>query len=306
MSGRLRPEVLFELVASHVPRELQPHILIIGSIAAAYHHRDSLYHDGITTKDADVMIQPAGAINECQTIAQRLLDGKWRRVEKAEGRGCFPRDSEDHPDLRAIRLWPPSSDAYFVELLALPAISQVERLKWIPIKLADGWYGLPSFRFLGLVQHDRKMSSSGLMYASPVMMALANLLSHPRLGHERMSEPIDGRSLLRSAKDLGRVLALARLTARDELAAWASAWKHALERSFPEEHRALARRAGDGLRALLADPDALDEARHTADVGLLHGYQITAEQLAAIGRQLLVDAIEPLEREGRSDDDGAG
>ena len=41
-------------------------------------------------------------------------------------------------------------------------------------------------------------------------------------------------------------------------------------------------RAGDGLRALLAEPEALDEARHAADVGLLHGYQVTAEQLVAI------------------------
>jgi hypothetical protein len=137
------------------------------------------------------------------------------------------------------------------------------------------------------------------------MMALANLLSHPRLGVERMSEPIGGRALLRSAKDLGRVLALARLAARDELSTWAPAWAGALERSFPEEHRALAMRTGDGLRAILADPEALDEARHAADVGLLHGYQVTAEQLIAIGRQLLADAIEPLERGVRSDGAGA-
>ncbi len=295
MNNGLSPEVLFDLIASHVPRDLQPHILIIGSVAAAYHYRDSLIHHGIKTKDADVMIQPAGAIAECRTIAQRLLDDDWRPTEK-----CFPRNEEDAADLRAIRLWPPSSTAYWLEFLVFPEQTQEERLKWVPIRLADGWYGLPSFRFLGLVQHDRKTSANGLMYASPVMMALANLLSHPRLGVERMSEPIGDRSLLRSAKDLGRVLALVRLAPRDEVSAWAPAWADALKRSFPDEHRALAMRAGDGLRALLADPEVLDEARHAADVGLLHGYQVTSEQLTAIGRQLLADAIEPLEHGARA------
>ena len=96
MSDRLKPEVLFDLIGSHVPQELKPNILIIGSVAAAYHHRDSLVSGGVRTKDADVMIQPAGAIKECQAIAQRLLDDGWRRTEE-----CFPRDDENHPALRA-------------------------------------------------------------------------------------------------------------------------------------------------------------------------------------------------------------
>lgn len=128
------------------------------------------------------------------------------------------------------------------------------------------------------------------------MMALANLLAHPTIGVERMSERIGGRSLLRSAKDLGRVLALARLASRDEVAAWPGDWANALRRSFPAEYKTLSTIAGSGIRALLAAPDVLDEARHAADIGLLSGYQITIEQFQAIGRQLLVDAIEPLER----------
>lgn len=51
---------------------------------------------------------------------------------------------------------------------------------------------------------------------------------------------------------------------------------------------------GAGLRALLVDAFVLEEARHAVDVGLLAGYQITTEQLVAIGHQLLADAVEPL------------
>ena len=52
----LNPKVLFDLIAAHVPGALQPHILIVGSLAAAYHHRDVLQHHGINTKDAAVII----------------------------------------------------------------------------------------------------------------------------------------------------------------------------------------------------------------------------------------------------------
>jgi hypothetical protein len=48
------------------------------------------------------------------------------------------------------------------------------------------------------------------------MMAAANLLSHKELGTARMTGAIEGRSLLRSAKDLGRVLSLAWLAGPDQ------------------------------------------------------------------------------------------
>jgi hypothetical protein len=43
-------------------------------------------------------------------------------------------------------------------------------------------------------------------------MALANLLEHPVIGPQTMSTKIGGRTLKRSNKDLGRVLAIARLS----------------------------------------------------------------------------------------------
>jgi hypothetical protein len=89
-----------------------------------------------------------------------------------------------------------------------------------------------------------RSSEAGIDYAAPEVMALANLLSHPRLGTERMSALIGGRKLLRSAKDLGRVLALAYLTPDEEMESWADSWWVALERHFPDEAAQLADQAG--------------------------------------------------------------
>lgn len=287
----LDPNLLFDLIARHVPADLKPNILVVGSLAAAYHHRDKLRLQGVNTKDADVVIQPAGAIQECKTIATRLLGEGWTRTEV-----CVPKATPDADRLEAIRLYPPGSRAYFIELLGFPAVGQTEIKNWAPVELADGWYGLPSFRYLGLTAIGRETAANGVMYATPSMMALSNLLSHPEIGTARMEGLVGGRKLLRSAKDLGRVLALARLAERVETETWAARWDAALQATFPDEFTTLAMRAGDGLRELLEDPSAMDEARHAVDVGLLAQYQVTVEQMAALADQLLVDALDPLAR----------
>lgn len=291
MTERLDPALLFDMFGRHLPADLQPNILIVGSLAAAYHFRGAIAQDGIATKDADVVVQPAGALAECRRIAERLLAAGWRRKDD-----CFPRP-EPGDDVRAIRLYPPSSEAFFIELLGYPEEGQTAIKKWIPIRLDDGWYGLPTFRFMGLTGFDRQHAENGLAYAAPSMMALANLLSHPELGTATMSEPIGGRTLLRSAKDLGRVVGLAELSGRDETETWPARWAAAMRQSFPVEHASLAARAGAGLRELLDDPGALDQARHALDVGLLAGRGITTDQLRAVGERLFVDALEPLVEE---------
>jgi hypothetical protein len=101
------------------------------------------------------------------------------------------------------------------------------------------------------------------------------------------------------AKDLGRVLAIARLSIRqndDALLAWPALWQRAVQARFPTEWRDLACRAGAGLRRLLAQPNDLEEARHTCASGLLASMPPTEDQLRIMGRRLLADAIEPLER----------
>ena len=91
-------------------------------------------------------------------------------------------------------------------------------------------------RVLALTLIDRQRSEAGLEYAHPSMMALANLLSHPKLGDHVMSTPVGERDIHRSSKDLGRVLALARLESREETERWAPRWRYALEACKPTHY----------------------------------------------------------------------
>ena len=125
------------------------------------------------------------------------------------------------------------------------------------------------------------------------MMALSNLLAHPTIDEKkRITDPIEGRRLLRSAKDLGRVLALARLANRPDIEAWPATWETALRAKYPEREVAgLGARAGNGIRALLSHREALADAHFAVDVGLLRGHSVSIDQLRAIAEQLLVDAL---------------
>ncbi len=213
MSQALDPAPLFALIAKQVPEDLLKNILVVGSLAAAYHFRDQLAGSGINTKDADFVIYPAGAIAACRAIAEQLLDLGWRRHKE-----CYPQSRpEPDDDLRAIRLYPPDVDFYFIELLGFPEVGQSKFKAWVPIELPGGWFGLPCCRYMGLTRFSVQTASEGLSYAAPSMMALANLLSHPEIGTATMSEPIGGRPLRRSAKDLGRVLGLAMLSNLEEV-----------------------------------------------------------------------------------------
>jgi hypothetical protein len=285
----LNPELLFDMVANTVPKDLHPNILIVGSLAAAYHHRNDLTAQVVATKDADVMVQPAGAVSECAAIATRLLAAGWRRTEQ-----CYPRtDPKPVDDVRAIRLHPREIDAFFIELLGLPDPGQQPTRIWVPCKLDDGWYGIPCFKFMALLESDRRDTKFGIQHASPPLMALANLLSHPRLGDARMEGAIEGRRILRSAKDLGRALSLAWLEPRD-LADWLPLWAAALRTHFRADLRALAANAANGLRRLLDDAGALEQAHFTTSVGLLRGHAVSTDQLRITAERMMADLIGPL------------
>ena len=288
----LNPDQLFARVARDVPDELHGHIYVVGSMACAYHFRANLIERTVYTKDADLVVHPAGAPSSCKHIAMTLLGEGWRRTVNPSCHAMA--QPEPHDELRAIRLNPPNSTDYFIEFLSVPQPDQLEYQKWIPVKLDDGWYGLPSFRFLALTHFERYTSSHGIEYATPPLMALAHLLSHRKLGTQRISAKIDGKRVLRSAKDLGRVLAIAELSGRAATESWPETWLAAIEECFPTAWRMLAKDAGAGLRQLLNDRDALDEAWLTCDVGLLLGRSTTAERLQDIGERLLMDAVEPL------------
>jgi hypothetical protein len=285
----INPELLIEMVATTIPKSLHGNILVVGSLAAAYHNRTRLGAQAVNTKDADVIVHPAGAVSECAEIAKQLLLARWRRTDR-----CHPRPtSEPTDDLRAIRLHPPDSDAFFIELLGLPKADDPSPKTWVPCELDDGWYGMPCFRYMALLASDRRDTPFGIQHGSPPLMALANLLSHPGLGTTRMETEF-GPGLLRSTKDLGRVLALAWLEPPDELDKWPELFAGALRKHFPDDASKLANSAGTGLRQLLDAPEALEEAHVTTRTGLLGGVSVTVDQLEITGERFMMDVLGPL------------
>ena len=294
--SKLNPKSLFKRIARDVPTNLHPHLFVTGSLAAAYHFAAVLEGRGINTKDVDLVVHPAGEVASCAQMAQQLLAGGWRPVKD-----CTPQTTPELADtLRAIRLLPPDSQDYFIEFLGLPLPEQGSPKQWMPVRLPDGWYGLPCFKFMGLTAVGRLRSHVGLEYAEPALMALSNLLAHPCIGPERMASAGPMKGLLRSAKDLGRVLALARLAGREETETWLALWQAGLTQCFPATWQVQAAKAGDGLRELLSNAAVLEEARQTTEIGLLNGKGVSVEMLQATGERFLQDVVVPLEESARS------
>ena len=125
--------------------------------------------------------------------------------------------------------------------------------RWLRVKLSTGHFGLPSFTFLRVITYQPVATPFGLFCARPEMMALANLLEHPTIRPERMSGLIESRAIKRSNKDLGRVLALARLSG-EKVEGWVDEWSEVLKEVFPETWKSLAAGSGAGLRAMLPVP----------------------------------------------------
>jgi hypothetical protein len=204
--------------------------------------------------------------------------------------------------LPILRLNPPGNTDWFFELAAAPAPGSTATKTFERVSTAKGDFGLYSFRFLALAEEDPLETEFGILYARPEMMALANLLHHPRIGPDKIGKTEE----LRSHKDLGRVLSLAWLAMErdpDALDAWHPRWLAALQKRFPKEWRHLALRAGDGLRALLDEETHkldLDEATRICNLSLLRGRDLGPGNLRATGRRVLVDALAPIEAAARS------
>ncbi|MFH1465866.1 MAG: hypothetical protein ABIO70_15875 [Pseudomonadota bacterium] len=165
MTGTVDPRSLFSRLRAELPDGVLEHVLVVGSLAAAYHHASDLVGGGVKTKDADLVIHPAGHTVTAQEIARRLPERGWHEktpLPFEPGTAETPADQ-----LPAIRLYPPDHEDYFVELLMVSVGESPGAKPWVSVELPGGFYGLPGFEFLSLAMIDRQRGPDGIEYAIP-------------------------------------------------------------------------------------------------------------------------------------------
>lgn len=293
----IAPTSVLREVARAIPAACHKHIVIVGSLAAGYQLLRQDQALLVHTKDVDCVISPRiTAADRGAAVAEQLIGEGW--TLRTEGTHTTPGTaSTPIENLPIIRRTPPSSKDWFIEFLTVPGPDAGE---WERLELSIGHFALRSFVHFPLLTLDPTPTELGLACARPEMMALANLLEHPKIKPDTMSTPIAGRTCKRSNKDLGRVLAIAWLTGPDRVEGWPLLWESALRTCFPAAWKPMALRAGDGLRELLESRADLDEALWTCINGLLVRRQVSTENLRVTGLRLLQDAVEPLAASARS------
>lgn len=297
-SQSVSPAEVIQRLADALPDSCRKNVVVIGSLAAGYRYFSKEKDARVQTKDIDCLLRPfVEALSAGRAITNTLLENGWSYSPTEE----FPTPGDEftpNEKLPVVRLAPPGGATWFVELLTVAEDEDGLGKAYLPLKTDHGKFSLCAFGGIRLAQWEPIQTKSGIAIARPEMMALSNLLHHKKIGDEPMSKAIGGRSIKRSNKDLGRVLALAYLAEseqEDALLGWPDHWRKALELFFPKTWTKLAADCGGGLRALLASRNDLEEAHHTCQHGLVAALGLNLETLRIAGERLLVDAVEPLE-----------
>ncbi|MBE0566045.1 MAG: hypothetical protein IH621_08820 [Krumholzibacteria bacterium] len=289
------PAAVLEEIAAAIPEGCHEFMIVTGSLAVGYRYFKDRPEMAVRTKDADCLVSPRiHAVEKSVVIVERLLEAGWVYHASEDwpepGRKGAPLET-----LPAPRLHRPGTHGWFLELLTVPEQGEDRSRSFLRVPTAVNDFAIPSFGFLSLHDYHPDPTPFRIFVARPEMMALANLLEHPEIRPDTMS---GWPGMKRSNKDLGRVIAIAWLAMNedpDALRAWPGLWERALRDRFPTEHRDLARRAGRGLRQLLASPVDLEQAHDTCVAGLLALSQPSREEYGIAAERLIVDAIEPLE-----------
>ena len=296
----LTPDAVMAQIAAALPEDCRSNVIIIGSLAAGYHFFAGDGQRSIRTKDVDCMFSPhEKAVAAAGQVTERLLATAWQ--PRKEGSWGEP-GNEDTPDnkLPMIRLKPPGAEGgtdWFLELLGAPDENSAQAKTFHRVQTSIGHFAICSFNYLALAEWKPIETKHGMRIARPEMMALANMLHHPKIGPEL----ITGTTTKRSNKDLGRVLALAWLTAEqdrrngtEELDAWAERMADALRARFPGRAKQLAQSAGSGLRELMASDGDRDEALSICNKGLFASMEVGRDAFSATGRRVIQQVVEPL------------
>jgi hypothetical protein len=297
MMSVLSPRSVLSEVANALPKSCKDNVIIVGSLAAAYHLFGETDSRTLRTKDVDCMFAPrAKAVAVAQNVTEWLLEESWT-FREGDPTWSNPGSSSTPTErLPLIRLNPPSNNTWFIELMGVPPENSdgVPTKEFIRVETSKGHYALCSFGFLAVAAWKPTMTPYGIRCATPPMMALANLLHHPTIGDATIGETKFGKKPIKRAnKDLGRVLALAYLSEPDELGEWAKLWFEALKEKFPNRAAALARGLGTGLQELLDSPEDLDQATEICATGLLSSMRVLPEQLGATGARVIEEIVIP-------------
>lgn len=295
----ISPSHVLWRISNSLPPADRNSVIVVGSLAAGYHFFGEAPEGQLRTKDADCMITKGKAVVVATNITEHLFADNWQlRTDGdfgAPGNAATPDDQ-----LPVVRVYPPNEKEWFLELLSCPDDGVVSKgREFKRLITSKGHFALCAFGYFALLEYQPLETQFGIRLASPEMMALCNLLHHPIISQVVMKDEIFGRSIKRSNKDLGRVLALAYLTNErdpDALLDWPDTWRKALVDKFSSDAVELMMRAGSGLRALLASESDLAEAHYTADVGLLASRRVSFQAFRVIGERVIGDVIENIEK----------
>jgi len=300
MPENLLPENILQRVSNALPATARKNIIVIGSLAAGHYFSNVLSHGGVRTKDVDCMIWPHAHVKVlAKNVTEELIDHGWKCNFTNEYPQSYDEETKTE-NLPIVRLYPEGNTEWFLELLNSPNTDATQNSMRSTEKLntKHGYFALCGFKYLGLAEVSPIQTEYEISIASPQMMALANLLHHPKIGEETIGTTNEKRS----NKDLGRVLALAHLMtlSKKDLREWPGLWLEALEIKFPNEVRELALRAGNGLNDLLNQEDDFEQAVKICNDGLLAHHKVTPEQLRSTGGRFMGDVIDRLKKLART------